>query len=84
MKGRILAKTVVSHNIVFTSPNNFDEDDYELYAKRIVKVFSVSAKDFTDEDKIEIIMDNAGKSNKNTMILSFLHHLYPQTIKRTG
>ena len=50
-KGRILAKTVVSHNIVFTSPNNFDEDDYELYAKRIVKVFSVSAKDFTDEDK---------------------------------
>ena len=26
-KGRILAKTVVSHNIVFTSPNNFDEDD---------------------------------------------------------
>lgn len=36
-KGRILAKTVVSHNIVFTSPNNFDEDDYELYAKRIVK-----------------------------------------------
>ena len=50
-KGRILAKTVVSHNIVFTSPNNIDEDDYELYAKRIVKVFSVSAKDFTDEDK---------------------------------
>lgn len=50
-KGRILAKTVVSHNIVFTSPNNFDEDDCELYAKRIVKVFSVSAKDFTDEDK---------------------------------
>ena len=46
-----MAKTVVSHNIVFTSPNNFDEDDYELYAKRIVKVFSVSAKDFTDEDK---------------------------------
>ena len=50
-KGKILAKTVVSHNIVFTSPNNMDSDDYELYAKRIVKVFSVSAKDFTDEDK---------------------------------
>ena len=50
-KGRILAKTVVSHNIVFTSPNNMDSDDYELYAKRIVKVFSVSAKNFTDEDK---------------------------------
>ena len=50
-KGRVLAKTVVSHNIVFTSPNNMDSDDYELYAKRIVKVFNVSAKDFTDEDK---------------------------------
>ena len=50
-KGRVLAKTVVSHNIIFTSPNNFDGDDYELYAKRIVKVFNVSAKDFTDEDK---------------------------------
>lgn len=50
-KGRILAKTVVSHNIVFTSPNNMDSDDYELYAKRIVKVFRVSAKDFTEEDK---------------------------------
>lgn len=52
-KGRILAKTVVSHNIVFTSPNNMDTDDYKLYAKRIVKVFNVSAKDFTDEDKKE-------------------------------
>lgn len=50
-KGRILAKTVVSHNIVFTSPNNMDSDDYKLYAKRIVKVFSVSTKNFTDEDK---------------------------------
>ena len=52
-KGRILAKTVVSHNIVFTSPNNMDTDDYKLYAKRIVKVFNVSAKDFTTEDKKE-------------------------------
>lgn len=52
-KGRILAKTVVSHNIVFTSPNNMDTDDYKLYAKRIVKVFNVSAKDFSDEDKKE-------------------------------
>lgn len=65
-KGRILAKTVVSHNIVFTSPNNFDEDDYELYAKRIVKVFSVSAKDFTDEDK-----------NKR---ISLTNHSYHQVI----
>lgn len=55
-KGRILAKTVVSHNIVFTSPNNMDSDDYELYAKRIVKVFSVSAKDFTEEDKSRHIL----------------------------
>ena len=50
-KGRVLAKTVVSHNIVFTSPNNMTTDDYLLYAKRIVKVFSVSAKEFTDEEK---------------------------------
>ena len=49
--GKVLAKTVVSHNIVFTSPNNMTTDDYKLYAKRIVKVFNVSTKDFTDEDK---------------------------------
>ena len=65
VKGRILAKTVVSHNIVFTSPNNFDEDDYELYAKRIVKVFSVSAKDFTDEDKKKVENASAIESYNN-------------------
>lgn len=52
-KGRILAKTVVSHNIVFNSPNNMDTDDYKLYAKRISKVFNVKVKDFTEEDKKE-------------------------------
>lgn len=50
-KGRVIAKTVVSHNIVFTSPNNMSTDDYKVYAKRIAKVFAVKAKDFTDEDK---------------------------------
>lgn len=52
-KGRVLAKTVVSHNIVYTSPNNMTTEDYQLYAKRIVKVFKVSAKDFSDQDKKE-------------------------------
>lgn len=52
-KGRVLAKTVVSHNIVYTSPKNMSIDDYLLYAKRLVSVFDVKVDDFTMRDKQE-------------------------------
>ena len=68
-KGRILAKTVVSHNIVFTSPNNMDSDDYELYAKRIVKVFRVSAKDFTEEDKKQAYITYNQSTGQENVVL---------------
>ncbi len=51
--GNILAKTVVSHNIVYTSPQDMTTDDYILYAERIVTVFDVDTDDFTDTDKKE-------------------------------
>ena len=50
-KGRVLAATVVSHNIVYTSPKNMDTDDYKLYAERLVDVFDVNVNDFTESDK---------------------------------
>ena len=52
-KGRVLAKTVVSHNIVYTSPKDMTIDDYLLYAKRIVSVFDIKLDDFTMRDKQE-------------------------------
>ncbi len=52
-KGNVLAKTVVSHNIVYTSPNNMTTDDYLLYANRIVSVFDVDVKDFTYNDLVD-------------------------------
>lgn len=52
-KGRVLAKTVVSHNIVYTSPKDMTVDDYRLYAKRIVSVFDISMDDFSKQDKKE-------------------------------
>lgn len=52
-KGRLLAATVVSHNIVYTSPQGMSSDDYLLYAKRIVSVFDVDSSDFTESDKKE-------------------------------
>lgn len=50
-KGRVLAATVVSHNIVYTSPNNMDSDDYKLYAERLVDVFGVDLNDVTESEK---------------------------------
>ena len=52
-KGRVLAKTVVSHNIVYTSPNNMSIDDYLIYAKRLASVFNVKIDDFSLRDKQE-------------------------------
>lgn len=51
--GKVLAKTVVSHNFVFTSPQGLTYDDYEFYADRIIHVFDVSPDDFTYRDKQE-------------------------------
>lgn len=48
--GKVLAKTTVSHNIVYTSPNNMTQEDYLLYARRIVSVFKVSADSFETND----------------------------------
>ncbi|MCF0105488.1 MAG: penicillin-binding protein 2 [Holdemanella sp.] len=52
-KGRVLAKTVVSHNIVYTSPKNMSQDDYWLYANRIVEVFGLDEEELTERDKKE-------------------------------
>lgn len=46
--GNVIAKTVVSHNIVYSSPNNLSIDDYLVYARRIAAVFEVDEEDFTD------------------------------------
>lgn len=48
--GNILAKTVVSHNMIYTSPNNMTTEDYLLYADRIVNVFDVKVDDFSESD----------------------------------
>ena len=55
-KGRVLAKTVISHNIVYTSPRNMTVDDYRVYAERIVEVFNVDASTFTERDIKEAYM----------------------------
>lgn len=46
-KGRVLAKTVVSHNIVYTAPNNMSYDDALLYADRLGEVFDLELADFS-------------------------------------
>lgn len=51
--GKVLAKTVVSHNITYTSPQNMGIDDYLLYAQRIVEVFGLNEDELTDRDKKE-------------------------------
>ncbi len=51
VKGRVLAKTVVSHNIVYTSPNNLSAEDYELYAQRVIEVFDIDVDQFSELDK---------------------------------
>lgn len=55
-KGRVLAKTVISHNMVYTSPNNMTEEDYKLYAQRVVSVFDIDINSFTERDKKEAYM----------------------------
>ncbi len=51
--GKVLAATVVSHNIVYTSPQNMSQDDYELYAGRIVEVFNIKKSDISLTEKKE-------------------------------
>lgn len=51
--GKVLAATVVSHNIVYTSPQNMSQDDYELYAGRIVEVFDIKKASISDTEKKE-------------------------------
>ena len=51
--GKVLAKTVVSHNITYTSPQNMSVDDYLLYAQRIVEVFGLDEDDLSERDKKE-------------------------------
>ena len=55
-KGRVLAKTVISHNIVYTSPNNMSVEDYKVYAKRIATVFDMDLESFSERDKKEAYM----------------------------
>lgn len=50
VNGNVLAKTVVSHNIVYTSPNNMTYSDYMLYADRVGEVFDLSLDDFTSTE----------------------------------
>ncbi len=54
--GNAIAKTVVSHNIVYTSPNNMSTEDYVMYANRIVKVFGLDEDDLTERDIKEAYM----------------------------
>ncbi|MBP3853833.1 MAG: penicillin-binding protein 2 [Erysipelotrichaceae bacterium] len=51
--GKVLAATVVSHNIVYTSPQNMSQDDYELYAGRIVEVFDIKKSEISNTEKKE-------------------------------
>ncbi|MBQ0064658.1 MAG: penicillin-binding protein 2, partial [Firmicutes bacterium] len=54
--GNAIAKTVVSHNIVYTSPNNMGIEDYVMYANRIVKVFGLDEESLTERDIKEAYM----------------------------
>lgn len=45
--GNVLARTVVSHNIVYTAPNNMSYTDALVYADRIGEVFGLSLDDFS-------------------------------------
>lgn len=49
--GNVLAQTVVSHNIVYSSPPNMSVDDYKLYANRVANVFDVDLDNFSYHDK---------------------------------
>lgn len=69
-KGRVLARTVVSHNIVYTSPNNMTEEDYVLYANRIVSVFDIDIDDFTERDKKEAYMTYQTLNDEENSLLT--------------
>lgn len=58
--GKVLAKTVVSHNFVYTSPQGMSYDDYEFYADRIVHVFDMDPDQFSTRDKQEAYMTWTG------------------------
>ncbi len=45
--GNVLAKTVPSHNIVYTAPNNATYEDSLIYADRIGTVFHMTKEDFS-------------------------------------
>ncbi|MEY8308474.1 penicillin-binding protein 2 [Erysipelotrichaceae bacterium 51-3] len=45
--GNVLAKTVPSHNIVYTAPNNATYEDSLIYADRIGAVFHMTKDDFS-------------------------------------
>lgn len=45
--GNVLAKTVPSHNIVYTAPNNATYEDSLIYADRVGTVFHMTKEDFS-------------------------------------
>lgn len=49
-KGRVLAKTVPCHNMVFITPNNVDYEDLLIYADRVGTVFELKKEDFTQSE----------------------------------
>lgn len=54
--GNVLAKTVVTHNFIYTSPKSMSVEDYLVYAKRMVSVFDIDMDQFTIRDKKEAYM----------------------------
>ena len=59
-RGNIIAKTVVSHNIVYTSPNNLTTKDYLMYADRVGTVFDITLEDFSSQDLKEAYLVYCG------------------------
>lgn len=58
--GKVLAKTVVSHNFVYTSPQGMTYEEYEFYADRIVNVFDIDPDAFSYRDKQEAYLTWTG------------------------
>lgn len=52
-KGRVLAKTVASNNIVYTMPSNSTLEDAMIYADRVGQVFDMTMDDFTPSETKE-------------------------------
>jgi penicillin-binding protein 3 len=73
--GKLLAQTVVSHNIVYTSPLDMTYDDYELYAKRVVEVFDVQVDDFSYHDQQEAYITYKGFLDSSDPEYNALHLL---------